>query len=100
MKGAGNGAAEYHGYGRAEIEQPKNPAPRLGREPVCHVENGAREEPGLRRAKKESDNRKGSIASGNSIMFATMPHVIMIRAIHFRAPNLCRARLLGNSNSA
>ena len=36
----------------------------------------------------------------NSIMLATMPHVTMMRAIHLRAPYLCKARLLGNSNRA
>lgn len=35
----------------------------------------------------------------NAIAVATIPQVIMIRAIHLRAPNLCNARLLGTSSS-
>jgi len=35
----------------------------------------------------------------NIINTAMMPHVIMIRAIHFRAPNRTSNTLLGTSNS-
>ena len=35
----------------------------------------------------------------NAIAAAMIPQVIMIRAIQRRAPNRCRARLLGTSSS-
>ena len=35
----------------------------------------------------------------NAIALATTPQLIMIRAIHLRAPNRCSARLLGTSSS-
>lgn len=49
-------------------------------------------------SRKRSSTRVVALGT-KAIAVATMPQVIMMRASHLRAPNLCRARLLGTSST-
>jgi hypothetical protein len=58
--------------------------------------------PGKNPASATSSRNRSAISTvplgTNAMAVATTPQLIMIRAIHLRAPNLCKARLLGTSS--
>ena len=65
--------------------------------PISDVKDHARKEAsfGSAKQKRNTRNEVGPPISANAA--ETTPHVIMMRAIQVRAPNRCRARLLGTS---
>ena len=72
----------------------------LRRVPVAEVIDDAGQEAGLRDAEQEPQHVEAVGPDTNIIATDKMPHVIMMRAIHSRAPTRTRIRLLGTSNSA
>ena len=69
----------------------------VGREPIGEIEHEAREEPGLGDTEQEADDAEAGRPGNQSGQTARMPQVIMMRAIHSRAPTFSMITLLGTS---
>ena len=67
------------------------------REPVGEVEHDAREEARLGNTQQETHDGETVRADTSAVMPAKMPQVIMMRAIHMRAPTFSMTMLLGTS---